>query len=72
LDLRLQNTLAQVSKNGTEEQLDQLVSSAGLALRQKLGVGEVSDVEAAEVRASLPSNPEAAKFYAEGLSKHAD
>jgi serine/threonine protein kinase/tetratricopeptide (TPR) repeat protein len=74
LDLRLQNTaqgetLAQVSRNGTEEQLDQLVSSAGLALRQKLGVGAVSDADAGTVRASLPSNPEAARFYAEGLSK---
>jgi serine/threonine protein kinase/tetratricopeptide (TPR) repeat protein len=74
VDLRLQSTadgetLVAVSKKATEEQLDELVSSAGLELREKLGAGEVSSVEAATVRASLPSNPEAAKFYAEGLAK---
>ncbi len=74
LDLRLQNTaegetLAAVSEKGTEEQLDDLVSRAGVALRQKLGAGEVSNAEAAAVKASLPSNPDAARFYAEGLAK---
>lgn len=74
VDLRLQSTadgetLVAVSKKGTEEQLDELVSNAGLELREKLGAGEVSSVEAATVKASLPSNPEAAKFYAEGLAK---
>jgi serine/threonine protein kinase/tetratricopeptide (TPR) repeat protein len=74
LDLRLQNTaegetLAAVSEKGAEEQLDDLVSRAGVALRQKLGAGEVSNAEAAAVKASLPSNPEAARFYAEGLAK---
>jgi serine/threonine protein kinase/tetratricopeptide (TPR) repeat protein len=74
VDLRLQSTadgetLAAVSKKGTEEQLDELVSGAGLELREKLGAGEVSSVEAATVKASLPSNPDAARLYAEGLAK---
>jgi serine/threonine protein kinase/tetratricopeptide (TPR) repeat protein len=74
VDLRLQRTgdgetLAIVSKKGTEAQLDELVSRAGLDLREKLGAGEVSSVEEATVKASLPSNPEAARFYAEGLAK---
>jgi tetratricopeptide (TPR) repeat protein len=74
LDLRLQNTaegetLAVVSEKGTEEQLDDLVRRAGLAVREKLGAGPVSDKEAEAVKASLPSNPAAAKFYAEGLAK---
>jgi serine/threonine protein kinase/tetratricopeptide (TPR) repeat protein len=74
VDLRLQSTadgetLVAVSKKGAEAQLDELVSNAGLELREKLGAGEVSSVEAATVKASLPSNPEAAKFYAEGLAK---
>ena len=74
VDLRLQRTadgetLAAVSKKGTEEQLDELVSGAGLELREKLGAGEVSSVEAATVKASLPSNPDAARLYAEGLAK---
>jgi hypothetical protein len=56
VDLRLQSTadgetLAAVSKKGTEEQLDELVSGAGLELREKLGAGEVSSVEAATVKA---------------------
>jgi tetratricopeptide (TPR) repeat protein len=74
LDLRLQNTaegetLAVVSEKGTEEQLDDLVQRAGLAVRKKLGAGTVSDAEAAAVKASLPSNPVAAKLYAEGIAK---
>ncbi len=74
VDLRLQSTadgetLAVVSKKGSEAQLDELVSSAGLDLREKLGAGEVSSAEAAAVKASLPSNPQAAKFYAEGVAK---
>jgi len=74
LDLRLQNTaegetLAVVSEKGTEEQLDDLVQRAGLRVREKLGAGAVSDAEAAAVKASLPSNPVAAKFYAEGIAK---
>jgi tetratricopeptide (TPR) repeat protein len=74
LDLRLQNTvegetLAVVSEKGTEEQLDDLVRRAGLAVRQKLGAGAVSESEAVAVKASLPSNPEAARLYAEGLAK---
>ncbi len=74
LDLRLQNTaegetLAVVSEKGTEAQLDDLVQRAGLVVRAKLGAGGVSDAEAAAVKASLPSNPGAAKVYAEGLGK---
>jgi hypothetical protein len=74
LDLRLQNTaagetMAAVSEKGTEEQLDDLVSRAGVALRQKLGAGAVSGADAASVRAALPSNTEAARLYAEGLAK---
>jgi tetratricopeptide (TPR) repeat protein len=74
LDLRLQNTaagetMAAVSEKGTEEQLDDLVSRAGVALRRKLGAGAVSDADAASVRAALPSNTEAARLYAEGLAK---
>ena len=74
LDLRLQDaaageTLAAVSEKGTEAQLDDLVSRTGAILREKLGAGGVSAVEAATVKASLPSNPEAARLYSEGLAK---
>jgi eukaryotic-like serine/threonine-protein kinase len=74
LDLRLQDasqgvTLASVSEKGTENQLDDMVSRAGGELRAKLGAGPVSSAQAAEVKAALPSSPEATRLYSEGLRK---
>jgi eukaryotic-like serine/threonine-protein kinase len=74
LDFRLQDTaagetVAAVSKTGTENELLDLISGTGAELRQKLGVEEVSPSQASDVRASLPSNNEAARLYAEGLAK---
>jgi DNA-binding winged helix-turn-helix (wHTH) protein/tetratricopeptide (TPR) repeat protein len=72
LDLRLQDTaagetVADVAVMGSEADLFDLVSQAGSQLREKLGVEEISPVEAVSVRASLPANREAARFYSEGL-----
>jgi len=73
LDLRLQNTsgdmLAEVSQTGTEAGLFDLVARTGEVVRQKLGVGAVSDAEALSVKASLPADTEAARLYSEGLAK---
>jgi len=74
LDIRIQDTasgetLASFAENGTEAQLLDLVARAGTELRAKLGAGTVSSDEAAKVRASLPANPDAARYYAEGLAK---
>jgi serine/threonine protein kinase/tetratricopeptide (TPR) repeat protein len=74
LDLWLQDAhsaeiLATVSEKGSERELDDLVTRAGADLRQKLGFGEITSGEAASVRASLPSNPESARLYSEGLAK---
>jgi eukaryotic-like serine/threonine-protein kinase len=74
LDLRIQDTasgetLASFAENGTEAQLLDLVARAGTELRAKLGAGAVSSDEAAQVKASLPANPDAARYYAEGLAK---
>jgi tetratricopeptide (TPR) repeat protein/predicted Ser/Thr protein kinase len=74
LDLRLQDavageTLASISAKGREDQIDDLVSRAGAELRQKLGVGAISATDAATVKASLPSNAEAARLYSQGLAK---
>jgi len=74
LDLRLQDaiagvTLASVSEKGSEAEIDDLVSKAGTELRAKLGIGPLSEEQSAAVRASLPSNPEAARMYSEGLQK---
>jgi len=74
LDLRMQDTiagetLATVSEKGNESDMDALVSHAGAELRAKLGVAALSDEQSAMVRTALPSNPEAARLYAEGLQK---
>ena len=74
LDLRLQDTaagvtLASVSEKGNESEIDSLVNQAGTELRAKLGVGSLSETQTAVVRASLPSNPEAARLYSEGLQR---
>lgn len=74
LDLRMQDavageTLATVSEKGNESEIDTLVSRAGAELRAKLGIAALSDEQSALVRTALPSNPEAARLYAEGLQK---
>jgi len=74
VDIRLQDThageiLAAVSEKGAESQMDDLVGRAGAVLRQRLGVGEISAVEAAVVRATLPQSPAVARLYSEGLQK---
>jgi serine/threonine protein kinase/tetratricopeptide (TPR) repeat protein len=74
LDLRMQDavageTLATVSEKGDESEIDTLVGKAGAKLRAKLGIAALSDEQSAVVRTSLPSNPEAARLYAEGLQK---
>jgi serine/threonine protein kinase/tetratricopeptide (TPR) repeat protein len=74
LDLRLQDavageTLASVSEKGSETQLDEMIGRAGADLRAKLGVGDLSEAQSAAVKAALPTNPEAARMYAEGLTK---
>ena len=74
LDFRLQDTVAgetvaTVSRTGTENELLDLISGTGTELRQKLGVEGVSPSQASDVRTSFPSNNQAARLYAEGLAK---
>lgn len=74
LDVRLQDaaggeTLAYLSEKGEEQQIDDLVSRAGAELRAKLGAGPVTPAQAASIRAAVPSNPQAARLYSEGLAK---
>lgn len=74
LDVRLQDTtagdtMASVSETGTEAGLLDLISRTGAQLREKLGIGGMTTAEVEGVRASLPSNPEAARLYLEGLAK---
>jgi eukaryotic-like serine/threonine-protein kinase len=74
LDLRLQDTvggetIADVAAVGSEADLFNLATQAGSQLREKLGVEAVSPVEAVSVRASLPSNRDAARLYSAGLAR---
>ena len=72
LDVRLQDaiageTLASVSAKGSQEHLDQLVGEAGNEIRAKLGVGQTTASQSIAVKMILPSNPQAARLYSEGL-----
>jgi eukaryotic-like serine/threonine-protein kinase len=74
LDLRLQDanngeTISLLSQTGTEADLFTLVAEAGSHLREKLGIEDVSPAQANEIRASLPWAPQAAKLYAQGITK---
>jgi DNA-binding winged helix-turn-helix (wHTH) protein/tetratricopeptide (TPR) repeat protein len=74
LDVRLQDTaigetIADIAVVGSEADLFDLVSQAGSQLREKLGVEAVSPADAVSVRASLPSNRDAARLYSEGLAR---
>jgi tetratricopeptide (TPR) repeat protein len=74
VDLHLQDvaageTLLSVNETGDENNLFDLVSRAGVQLREKCGAGQVNPQDQAGVRAALPSTPEASKLYAEGLAK---
>jgi tetratricopeptide (TPR) repeat protein len=74
VDLNLEDAVSgqivdSVTENGTEAQISELISNAGEELRNKLGAGEISSDQAAEVKAALPVSPEAARLYAEGLAK---
>ena len=73
IDLRLQETisgetLASISVNGKQSEIFDLVTRAGQEIRRKLGstVPPEGDVD---WRTVLPSNPEAARFYSEGLTR---
>jgi serine/threonine protein kinase/tetratricopeptide (TPR) repeat protein len=74
LDLRVQDvaageTLAALAESGTEVGLVDLVTRAGLRLRQSMGVGEPPPAEAAELTAGIPTTPEGRRLHAEGVAK---
>jgi len=74
LDVHMQDThtgdtVASFSENGTAAQLLDLVSRAGSEAREKLAINGITAADRSEVRAALPSNPQAARLYAGGLDK---
>jgi len=77
LDVRLQDArtgeiLAEVAEIGSSDSFFQLISRIGAKLRERLGVPGVAGSDELSVLASLPANPEAARFYTLGLAKLRD
>jgi DNA-binding winged helix-turn-helix (wHTH) protein/tetratricopeptide (TPR) repeat protein/TolB-like protein len=74
LDVRLQDTrtgevLTQVAQTGNSVDLFRITAEIGAKLRERLGVPAISDTQEVGLLASLPSDREAARFYALGLAK---
>ena len=74
LDIRLQDTaggetIAEQALTDSEDKLFELAAKAGADLRQRLGANAVSAEAINAARASLPSNQEAVRLYAEGRAK---
>ena len=74
LDLRLENFSSDAPSlvlimTGKSSDLFDLVTATGADLRQRLGLEALTPDAASAVRRSLPTDPEAAQFYAEGLNR---
>lgn len=74
LDIRLQDAktgeiLMESAETGERDNLFHLVSGIGARLRSRLGVPQLEEPDQANVMASLPSDPEAARLYSLGLVK---
>ncbi|HEX7676718.1 MAG TPA: tetratricopeptide repeat protein, partial [Thermoanaerobaculia bacterium] len=73
IDVRMQDlasgdTVGTVSETGTSAGLLDLVSRTGSRLRSELGAAQLSQAEAAGLRASHPKDAEATRLYVEGLA----
>jgi tetratricopeptide (TPR) repeat protein len=73
LDVRVQDasageTLTSITETGTQSELLELVARAGAHLRGELGAEPLTPERVGAARAGLPSSPEAARLYAEGLA----
>ncbi|MBN1206107.1 MAG: protein kinase [Myxococcaceae bacterium] len=67
-DVATAETVATLTLTGTEGGLLELVTRAGSALRERLGLGSLSSGRGSGVLGPLPASPEAARLYAEGLA----
>ena len=74
VDVRMQDgktgeILKETAEVGSTQDLFRLISDVGAQLRSRLGVEPLQSSDEAGVLAALPLDPEAAKFYALGVSK---
>lgn len=74
VDVRLQDarsgqTILSFADSGTIAAMPDLMSRIGGNLRDKLGVQGPSEAESVAAKSSVPTNPEALRLYADGLTK---
>lgn len=74
LDVRMQDgktgeILEELSNTGSTRDLFQLVARTGARLRERLGVEPLQGTAEAGVLASMPLDPEVARFYALGVTR---
>lgn len=74
VDVRLQDcrtgeVVSEIAEIGATEDLFGIVSRIGVKLRNRLGIRRMPDSDEVLAQASLPANPEAARFYSLGLDK---
>ncbi len=73
VDLRLQNAssgeMISETLTGSQADLAELVTRAGLQLRGKLGIEAPSHEQTQAAKAALPSKPGTSKLYADGIQK---
>lgn len=74
VDFRLQDAqtgeiLYEGAESGSEKQFFGLVAKVGVELRDRLGLPMISELEETNVVSSLPSDPDANRFYSLGLAK---
>jgi eukaryotic-like serine/threonine-protein kinase len=62
-------TIATASEQGTQSQFFDLIKRVGGTLRESCGARELTPQELEATRASEPTNTEAARYYAEGVTK---
>lgn len=77
VDFRLQDAqtgrnLYEGAESGSETQFFGLVATIGTDLRERMGLPMISESEEAGVVSSLPSDPDANRFYSLGLAKLRD
>jgi serine/threonine protein kinase/tetratricopeptide (TPR) repeat protein len=68
-DTKSGETIASPSEHGNVKNIEQLVTGTGITLRQALKIDQVDAATAELMRASMPSNTQAAQNYAEGVTK---
>jgi tetratricopeptide (TPR) repeat protein/DNA-binding winged helix-turn-helix (wHTH) protein len=68
-DAKSGEVIAVSSEDGTEADLAKLVSRSDESVRRTLHFAEASADDTTEAREALPTNPMAARYYAEGLAR---